>query len=71
MTTTDKPTEPALLLDVAAVAQLLGVSPRHVWRLADSGDFPRPVAVGSKLKRWSRAVVVEWIASQTANSPRR
>lgn len=72
MAATDKPTEPALLLDVAAVARLLDVSPRHVWRMADAGEFPRPVAVGSKLKRWPRAVVVAWIDARTAvPAPRR
>jgi predicted DNA-binding transcriptional regulator AlpA len=60
-----------LLLDVAAVAQLLGVSPRHVWRLADAGEFPRPVAVGAKLKRWPRAIVLQWIESQTPATSRR
>ena len=63
--------EPALLLDVAAVAQLLGVSPRHVWRLADSGEFPKPVALGLKLKRWPRSVVLSWVESQTVTNPRR
>jgi predicted DNA-binding transcriptional regulator AlpA len=67
----DQPTEPALLLDVTAVAQLLGVSPRHVWRMADAGEFPRPVAVGAKLKRWPRSVVLAWIESQTAAASRR
>jgi predicted DNA-binding transcriptional regulator AlpA len=67
---TDKPTEPALLLDVAAVAKLLGCSPRHVWRICDAGQFPKPVAVGSKLKRWPRSIVVQWIESQTAASRR-
>ena len=57
-------TEPALLLDVVAVAQLLGVSVRHVWRLADAGEFPRPLSVG-RLKRWPRSAVVEWISAQT------
>lgn len=65
MIATDKPTEPAQLLDVAGVAQLLNVSPRHVWRMADSGDFPRPLTIGAKLKRWPRSVVLAWIESQT------
>jgi predicted DNA-binding transcriptional regulator AlpA len=67
---TDKPTEP-LLLDVAAVAQLLGVSPRHVWRMCDAGQFPKPVAIGTKLKRWPRAVVLAWIEAQTSATARR
>lgn len=73
MTPTDKPgaPEPALLLDVAAVAQLLGCSPRHVWRMCDAGQFPKPVAVGAKLKRWPRAAVLAWIESQTPAPTRR
>lgn len=70
-TTTAQPTEPALLLDVTAVAQMLGVSVRHVWRLCDADEFPRPVAVGAKLKRWPRSVVLSWIESQTAATSRR
>jgi predicted DNA-binding transcriptional regulator AlpA len=71
MTATDNPTEPAQLLDVATVAQLLGVSTRHVWRMCDAGQFPRPVAIGAKLKRWPRSVVLAWIDSQTAAPSRR
>ena len=71
---TTKPTEstePALLLDVTGVARLLGVSPRHVWRMCDADQFPRPVAVGAKLKRWPRAVVLAWIEEQNATASRR
>ena len=71
MTATDKPTEPAQLLDVAGVTQLLNVSPRHVWRMADSGDFPRPLTIGAKLRRWPRSVVLAWIESRSAANPRR
>jgi predicted DNA-binding transcriptional regulator AlpA len=42
---------PAALLDVGAVADLLGCSPRHVYRLADRGAMPRPVKFG-RLIRW-------------------
>jgi excisionase family DNA binding protein len=55
------PTDPAAaLLDVRAVAGLLGCSPRHVYRLSDSGHMPRPVRLGS-LVRWSRQAVENWI----------
>ena len=62
--------DPPLMLDVSAVARLLDVSPRHVWRLADAGEFPRPVSLGSKLKRWPRASVESWIAEQAAGESR-
>ena len=71
MSAPDNPIAPPLMLDVAAVAQLLGVSPRHVWRMSDAGDFPKPVPVGAKLKRWPRSVVLAWVESQSTASPRR
>ena len=36
----------AKLLDVAAVADLLGCSQRHVYRLSDAGKMPAPVKLG-------------------------
>ena len=39
------------LMDVQAVATLLSVSTRTVRRLADSGQMPRPVKLGS-LVQW-------------------
>ena len=50
----------AKLLDVQAVAEILGCSPRHVYRLSDAGRMPSPVKLGS-LVRWSAAAIREWI----------
>ena len=61
MPTTPAPEPPAAqLLDVRAVAALLGCSARHVYRLADAGRMPSPVRIGA-LVRWRRAEVQEWI----------
>ncbi len=51
----------AELLDVGAVAALLGCSKRTVYRLSDGGRMPRPVKLG-QLVRWRRAEVRAWIA---------
>jgi len=48
------------LLDVQAVAELLGCSQRHVYRLSDAGKMPAPVRLGS-LVRWSASAIREWI----------
>ena len=50
----------AKLLDVQAVAEMLGCSQRHVYRLSDAGRMPSPVKLGS-LVRWSAAVIGKWI----------
>jgi excisionase family DNA binding protein len=48
------------MLDVRAVAVLLGCSPRHVYRLSDTGRIPAPTRLGG-LVRWNRAAVEAWI----------
>ena len=48
------------LLDVQAVAEMLGCSPRHIYRLSDAGRMPAPVKLGS-LVRWSASSIREWI----------
>ena len=50
----------AELLDVKAVAELLGCSPRTVYRLADADRMPRPVKLGA-LVRWRRGEILDWI----------
>lgn len=57
---TPAPAEPSALLDVAEVAHLLRCSPRHVYRLADRGEIPRPRRLGS-LIRWVRADIERWL----------
>jgi excisionase family DNA binding protein len=55
------PAAPTALLDVRAVAAMLDCSPRHVYRLADSGGMPPPVRLGA-LVRWRRDSIEGWIA---------
>ena len=53
----------AALVDAEEIAQFLSCSPKHVRRMADSGQFPKPVKVG-RLKRWPRKAIEQWINSQ-------
>lgn len=53
----------AKLLDVRAVAEMLGCSQRHVYRLSDAGRMPPPVKLGA-LVRWSARAIQEWIAAE-------
>lgn len=61
---------PAVMLDVEHVAELLGVSTRHVRRLVDAGKCPQPVRLG-RACRWPRAVVETWIADGCPNCRKR
>lgn len=60
----------AKLLDVHAVAAMLGVSPRTVYRLSDAGRMPSTLRLGS-LVRWDRAALDEWIAAGCPRCDRR
>jgi excisionase family DNA binding protein len=60
MTKPENQIESARLLTVEAVAAMLAVSSRHVYRLADSGKMPRPVKLGGS-NRWDREVIENWI----------
>ena len=65
MTTATSPPDAASLLDVRAVARLLGCSTRHVYRLSDGGRMPPPVKLGA-LVRWRRSGpdgIEAWIAA--------
>ena len=59
-TPTLPPPADAALLDVAAVAAMLTCSPRHVYRLADTGRLPPPVRLGA-LVRWYRRTIEKWL----------
>ncbi len=61
--------EPAKLLDVHQVGELLNCSPRHVYRLSDAGKMPRPLRLGS-LVRWNRDAINDWIADGCRNCAR-
>ncbi|MBV8232945.1 MAG: helix-turn-helix domain-containing protein [Planctomycetaceae bacterium] len=60
-------TVPAKLLDVVAVADLLGVCERSVWRWTHGGRLPAPVTIG-RVRRWRADVIARWIDD---NCPRR
>jgi predicted DNA-binding transcriptional regulator AlpA len=52
------------LLHAKQIAAFLGCSPKHVRRLSDRGDFPRPVKAGRRILRWPREAVEKWLAEQ-------
>lgn len=51
---------PPVLLTVKEVAEMLGLSERTVYRLADAGNMPRPVKLGAAV-RWRRNELERWI----------
>ncbi len=50
-----------LMIDAEAVAKLLSVSNRTVFRLRDAGKMPAPVKLGSRTV-WRREAIEQWVA---------
>ena len=61
MTATKTPPAEPALIDVKAMAGLLGCSSRHVTRLEEAGQLPPAVKLG-RLSRWNREAVQKWLA---------
>ena len=57
------------LLNVNALASVLGVSRQTIWRWKKSNPtFPRPIRVGSKGLRFSLDAVKEWLGARARRS---
>ncbi len=51
-----------VLLKTPAVAAILGVNVRTLWRLRNSGCLPLPVRIGGgTILRWDKAKLLDWI----------
>jgi len=60
----------SLLLTVKEVAEMLGLSERTVYRLADVGKMPRPVKIGAAV-RWRKKELDTWIEEGCPASQRK
>ena len=52
--------EKPLLLNVAQLAQMLGISIRQVSRLDATGRLPQPIRLGRR-KKWRSTEILNWI----------
>ncbi len=52
------------LMSVEDVAERLGVSVVTLWRMRTAGDFPEPMTIGQRSKRWRPETVEAYIERQ-------
>lgn len=57
-----KPLSVRTALSADEVAEALGISRAHVWKLASTGRLPRPVRLGRAV-RWPRKDLEQWLAA--------
>jgi len=55
------PDNSGILIDSKTTAKLLNVSYRTLFRLLDEKAMPQPVALGSNIKKWRLAEILEWV----------
>ena len=53
--------EPMRLLRIRQVEDLIGLKKSALYNLISEGNFPRPVAVGPRIKAWRSEDVAAWI----------
>jgi excisionase family DNA binding protein len=51
------------LISINQVAAMLNASVRHVWRMIANNEFPSPVKVGKKNRRWVLSEVKDYLDS--------
>lgn len=56
------PLDGRIALSADEVAEALGISRAHVWKLASAGRLPKPIRLGRAV-RWSRKDLEEWLAA--------
>jgi predicted DNA-binding transcriptional regulator AlpA len=52
------------LLHAKQIATFLGCTQKHIRRMSERGDFPKPVKAGRRILRWPREAVEKWLAEQ-------
>jgi predicted DNA-binding transcriptional regulator AlpA len=62
MTDTTPATAEPVMIDVKAVAAMLGCSTRHVTRLEEAELMPPAIKLG-RLSRWQRETILAWVAA--------
>jgi prophage regulatory protein len=55
---------PDTLIRLPQVLQRTGLSRATLYRLAKTGDFPRPVKIGLRASAWRSREINEWVATR-------
>ena len=62
------PYYPCHLVRLPQVKEMTCLSKSTIYRLMDSGDFPKQVALGARSVVWVRSQVEDWCAQKVATA---
>ncbi|PKM38298.1 MAG: transcriptional regulator [Gammaproteobacteria bacterium HGW-Gammaproteobacteria-10] len=51
---------PPIFLRLRDVERMTGLSATSIYRLAESGDFPKPVKIAARASAWRYTDLTEW-----------
>lgn len=54
------------LLRLPEVERRTGLRRAHLYKLARSGSFPRPLKIGARASAWRASEIVAWIEARIA-----
>jgi prophage regulatory protein len=54
------------LLRLPEVERRTGLRRAHLYKLARSGNFPRPIKIGARASAWRSSEIAAWIESRIA-----
>lgn len=49
------------IVRAAELTKLLGISSTSLWRWRQNGDFPQPIALGSRMVGWKVIDIESWL----------
>jgi prophage regulatory protein len=61
-----KSPEAKMIMRMTDVCSELGVSRASVYRLLESGGFPKPLKLGKRAIGWERDHIQQWVKSRSA-----
>ena len=63
-----EPDSTCRVLDVQAVATLLGVAQRTIWRLVERDELPGPIHLGPRRRGWRLSTIERWLDDRERES---
>lgn len=54
------------------VRQMVGMSRSQIYRMIQTGEFPKPVKLGARMSVWPDEVIAKWLSEKlggVSNSP--
>ena len=58
------------VLRLSVVTAVTGLCGTTIWELVRAGQFPAPLHLTARARRWSRAEVEQWLAERPRHQPK-